>query len=233
MTTGKRGPSDGANYPQEGDDEQDEEYKKKKSLKKDEKYNEELEKLEEAGEQAKERRKEGIKQYEKKETDTKKQVRKKGEEIKIGGQKVKPKKVYSHEKGMGVFIRNRTKLGKIKNGLRKVRGLSVKEKKLFPEIAVAYNPEKIVFRKDKLKKLLSELRRLKSGGRGGTDFKRLEKTFDKDFLKKTFSNKRKINRIGEVLFGKESHKHKMKQSSNRNPGAGKSGSTSPSRIKRF
>ena len=233
MTTGKKGPSDGADYPQEGDDEQDEEYRKKESLKKDEKYNKELKELEEAGKQAEERRKEGIKQYEKKETDTKKQVREKEGEIKIGGQKVKPKKVYFHKKGTGVFIRNKTKLGKIEKSLKKVRGLSAEEKKLFPKIAVAYNPEKIVFRKDKLKKLLSELRRLKSGGRGGTDFKRLEKTFDKDFLKKTFSNKRKINRIGEVLFGKKSHKHKMKQSSNRNPGAGKSGSTSPSRIKRF
>ena len=50
----------------------------------------------------------------------------------------------------------------------------------------------------------------------GNDFNRMKRTIDPDFLKKNFSDKRKINRIERVLLGKEDKlKHKMKSRSDR------------------
>ena len=220
MTTGKTGPNDG-NY------DEDDQSEREKGLKKDEKFKEEMGDLEEISKEMEERKKEKLKQFKKREIEPRKQIREE-EETKVGGQVTK-KKVYGHKRGVGVFIRNKTKPEKIRKGLKKIHGLSTEEKKLFSDVVTAYNPTKSVIKKDKLKKLLLELKHIKSGRRGGTDFKKLEKTFSKEFLKKNFgSKKRKIIKIERELFGKKDPlKHKMKSGSNRTPTKGKPGSYSP------
>ncbi len=240
MTTGKKGPSDGADYPQEGDDEQDEEYKKEESLKKDEKYNEELEKSEEAGKQVAERRKEGLKQYEKEEADTKKQIRKKGEEIKVGGQKVKSQKDFlsALKKNRSVFKHNKlqnfnTSGGKkIEKVLKRVSGVSSKEKKEFYSGLKAYGMKKSILKGKELKEYYMGVKHRFRGFGGKAGFKNMEKNIGKDTinsLKKI--KKRSAEKMFNALSGTEGKKYKMKQSSNRNPGAGKPGSTSSSRTR--
>jgi len=220
MATTKTGPSDGS-Y---NEDDQD---KKKGGSEKDEKFRKEMEELEEISKEMEKRKKEKLKQFKKREIEPKKQIREE-KETKVGGQVTK-KKVYGHKKGEGIFIRSKAKDYplKIRKSLHKVHGLSPEEKKIFPDIVAAYNPTKTVLKKDKLKKLLYELKHIKSGRRVSADFNRLEETFNKSFLKKKFG-KRKINNIERVLLGKKDpFKHKMKSDSNRTPSKGKPGSFSP------
>jgi len=229
MTTEKIGPSDGSNYYQEGDKEGEQDKKKRKGKEKDDLYEKELKEAEEIRKEKKKREEKKLEQFKKKDKERKNLREEK--EVEVGGHITK-RKVYGHKRGMGIFIRNKTNLQKVKKGLKKVHGLSAKERGLFPEIVIAYNPTKIEIKKDKLKKLFVELKHIKSGRRGGTDFQKLKKTFDKDFLKKNFGNKKRtLIKMERILFGKKDPlKHKMKSVSNRTPNrTGKPESTSPSR----
>ncbi len=233
MADEKKGPNDGSYKDDRYADDADisnEEKKTQESLAKDKKFNEEMKALEETRKEVDERKKEELKRF-KKEDKNRKEIRKK-KTVKIGGEKVNEAKIFKHKRGMGIFIRNKTKPQKIRKALKKVHGLSADEKKLFPDIVAAYSPTAITIKKDKLKTLFRELRHIKSGRRGGTDFQKLKKAFDKDFLKKNFGGKkRKLAKIERAFFGeKDPLKHEIKQSSNRNPGAGKTGSNS-SRVR--
>ncbi|MCK5122915.1 MAG: hypothetical protein KAQ87_02100 [Candidatus Pacebacteria bacterium] len=221
MADEKKGPNDGGNYYQKGDD--DNQSEEERGLRKDEKFRKETEDLEEIGREMEERKKQKLKQFRMKGVKTKKQIRKE-EESKVGGQITK-RKVFDHKRE-DLFVRNKLKnyLRKIEEKINKTHGLSTKEKKLFPEALGAYNPSKSVLEKKKLKKFI---RGLKHKTYKGSDFNRLKKTFDTDFLKKNLGNKRTMNKIKEALLGGENRlKHTMKQTSNRNPGADKIGSNS-------
>jgi hypothetical protein len=213
MTEKKIRPNDGGNYYQKGDD--DEKDEENESLEKEERYNKELEELEKRREEEKERKEEQKKRFEKnRENREKSGELKKKKVVKIGGQKVEEAKIFDHNKGKeGIFDRRgkvKNYQREIKNGLKGVRGLSSKERKMFLEIIPAYNPSKSVLNKKRLKKFLYGL---KHKTYKGNDFNRMKKTVDTKVLKKEFSDKRKINKIEEKLFGKESRKHKMKSNS--------------------
>lgn len=241
MAEEKTGPSDGTNYYQEGDDDkQDEE--EKRLEKKDELYKKEEEELEKAGEEMKEREKEKLERVEKNKKD-RKELRKK-KEVEIGGQKVKPKKIYSHKKEEGIFVRGKSTnyTQKINKTLRrKVYGVSLKKKREIADIIKNCASRKTSITKKEVDNIFSKLKYGKYSGSGSGGIRKMLKNKEKDGvdlksykkeLKKKFS-RRDIDKFKRALGGEENpFEHKMKQSSNRNPGTGKPGSTSQSRIVR-
>jgi len=239
MEEEKKGPSDGSSYYQEGDNDEQSE-KDKKMKEKDELYKKEMEELEEAGKQARERREEGLKQYKKKDADTKKQIRKEEEEIKIGGQKVKSQKdflstlkenksPFKHKKLQNFSTSGGKKIEKI---LKRVSGVSSKEKKEFYSGLKAYGIKKSVLKESELKEYYMGVKHKFRGFRGKAGFKKMGKNLGDDDLNNLKKIKRRsAEKMFDALSGAGKKKHQIKQSSNRNPGSGRPGSTSPSRIK--
>jgi delta 1-pyrroline-5-carboxylate dehydrogenase len=233
MAEEKTGPNDGSNYYQEGDD--DEKDEKEESLKKDEQYNKELEELEEKRKEMEERKKEQKKKFEKNKKD--REELKEKEEITIGGQKVEPKKIYSHKKEEGIFVRGKSTnySQKIDKTLRrKVHGVSLGKKKEIAEIIKNCSQRKTIITEKEIDNIFTGLKykkytdsgirkMLKNKGKEGVDLNRYKKE-----LKGKFS-RRDIDKFRRALKGEEDPlKHKIKPNSNRNPGTGKSGLISPS-----
>lgn len=237
-TTGKTGPSDGG-YSDDRyatDDDLNEEEKKIESLGKDKKFQEEMEKLEEIRKETEERKKKKLKQLKKREVKTKKQIREE-EKTKIGGQTTK-RKVFEHKRGKGIFIGGESKkyLTKMNKAFKKVHGVSAKKKKKIVEFMglgakmsskITEKEVDTIFRGLKHKKFdkPSFENVFKKMKKEGVDLKGYKKD-----LKGIFS-KGDIRKFKKALKDEENtHKHKMRPSLNRNPEAGKPGSTSHHRL---
>lgn len=238
-TAGKKGPSDGGYSDDRYDDDDltEEEVNKIKSSEKDDKFQEEMVELEKIRKEIEERGKKKLEQLKKREVKTKKQIREE-EKTKVGGQTTKGK-VYEHKRGKGIFVGGESKkyLTKMNKAFKKLHGVSAEKKKRMVEFMglgakmeskITEKEVDIIFRGLKHKKFdkppfKNVFKKMKKEGVDLKDYK-------KD-LRRMFSNKRDINRFREALKGEENpRKHKTKESSNRNPGAGKLGSTSHHRL---
>ena len=234
MEKKKEGPSDDSYYQID-----DEQVEKEKSLEKDRKYNEELEELEKMRKERKKKEERQKEEFEKGRETGKKQIGEKEEKIKIGGQEVKIQKdflstlkenksPFKHKKLQNFSTSGGKKIEKI---LKRVSGVSSKEKKEFYSGLKAYGMKKSILKESELKEYYMGVKHKFRGFRGKAGFKKMGKNIGEDDLNNLKKIKRRsAEKMFDALSGTGEKKHQMKQGSNRNPGAGRPGSTSPSRT---
>jgi hypothetical protein len=236
MEEEKKGPNDGS---YDGIYDEDEE----KGEKKDKLYKEEMEKLKKAGEEMKEREEEKLERVEKNKKEREELREKK--EVEIGGQKVEPKKIYSHKREEGIFIKGKAVnySQKIDKALRrKVHGVSLKKKKEIAEIIKNCASRKTSITGKEVDDILSKLKYGKYTGSGSSGIKRmLEKKGGegvdlnsyKRELKRKFS-RRDIDKVKRALKGgKDPLKHEMKSNPNRTSSTSRPGPSSSTSRNRF
>ncbi len=234
-------PSDNP-YPQRGDDDEqtdDEQAEKEESLEKDEQFNKEEEELKRRREEVEKRREKQKEKFEKEREMGKKKIREEEGEIKIGGQKVKSQKdflstlkenksPFKHKKLQNFSTSGGKKIEKI---LKRV-GVSSRERKEFYSGLKAYGMKKSILKESELKEYYMGVKHKFRGFRGKAGFKKMRKNIGEDDLNNLKKIKRQsVKKMFDALSGTGEKKHQMRPSSNRNPGAGRPGSTSPSRIK--
>ena len=231
MITGKTGPSDGG-YPDYDDDELSE---KEKSEKKDKTFNEEVKKLEERRKEEDERKKEQLKKFKKKGEEKRKKnaIVKEEKDKEVFGVKVKKQKDFlsTLKKNEGVFRHNKlqnfnTSGGKkIEKALKRVHGVSSKEKKEFYEGMKAYSMKGSIFLGKEFKEYYMGVKHKFRGFNGKAGFKNMKKNIGEDDinnLKKI--KKRSAEKMFNALSGTEKQKYQRRSIS-------KGSSISSSRIK--
>lgn len=246
--TKKTGPSDGSYRNMYDEDEENENENENKEKEDDERFRKEAEELEKIGKEMEERKKEKLKQFKKREIEASKKVRKEEEEIVIGGQKVKPKKIYAHKRGKGIFIRGESKnyqrkINKILK--RKVHGVSLAKKKEIGEIIKNCAMRETSIKEKEIDNIFSKLKYKRYTGSGSVGIKKMFKDKEeegvnikkyKKELKRKFT-RRELNKFRRAIKGEENPlKYKMESTSNRILNkTGNPGSSSPaSKIgKRF
>lgn len=242
MIAEKTGPSDGSYsdiYNNNDDSKED-----KKKTEKDELYKKEMEELKKAGEEMEEREAEKIKQAKKNRESREESGRKKKTEM---NEQIVKKKVYSHKKEGGIFTKGKATnySQKIDKALRReVHGVSLAKKKEIAEIIKNCASRKTTITEKEVGDILSKLKYGNYTGSGSSGINRMLKNMEREGvdlksykkeLKRKFS-RRDIDKFKIALGGGEDpRKHRVRPSptsSNRNPGRGRPGSTSPSRIGR-
>lgn len=234
MMKEKTGPSDGSyNDMYDDENEEDERAKEKNEL-----YKKEMVALEKEGEEMRTKEKEKLERIKKnqKEREESKKKSKEKKVVELDGQIIE-KRVYSHTKKEGIFIRGKATnySQKIDKALRKVHGVSLKKKKEIAEIIRDCASKKTTITAKEVDDILSKLKYKSYTGSGSGGINRMLKNKKKEGVDlKSYKNelKRKFSRRDIDKFkialkgGKDPYKHEMKSNPNRISG-GASG-TGPS-----